>query len=181
MNPRSQLADDHSSLEALLREIEAALRDRDIHAISSKLDLFWARLAVHIRAEHLHLFPAVLGALKNDAAISVAGLSLTDAEFVVDSLRSDHDFFMRELASAVALVREQRSKQLSQTLTMIRNKMLGVESRLKRHNEIEESQIYPLAIETLSEQRQFELAGQIRRELMKRPKRFTEENWRSET
>lgn len=27
-----------------------------------KLDLFWARLAVHIRAEHLHMFPALLRA-----------------------------------------------------------------------------------------------------------------------
>lgn len=181
MNSRALLTDDHASLDVLLRETGAALRNRDIHAISSKLDLFWARLAVHIRAEHLHLFPTVLGALKNDAAISVAGLSLADAEFVVSSLRSDHYFFMRELASAVALVRERRSKQLSQTLTMIRKIMRGVESRLKRHNEIEESQIYPWATKTLSEQQQFELAGHIRHELMKRPKRFTEENWRSET
>ena len=53
----------------------------------------WARLAVHIRTEHLHLFPAI-------------ARRVNAAERAIDRLRADHDFFMRELAQAIAILRE---------------------------------------------------------------------------
>ena len=53
------------------------------------------RPAVHIRAEHLRLFPAVLSATRDDAGL------YAEVESAVAALRRDHDFFMRELAAAV--------------------------------------------------------------------------------
>ena len=47
----------------LLKQVLTALHNKDVEASYSKLDLLWARLAVHIRAEHLHLFPAVINRL----------------------------------------------------------------------------------------------------------------------
>lgn len=52
------LADDHSEMDALLEEFFDALCCADVELIYQTLDFFWARLAMHIRAEHLHLFPA---------------------------------------------------------------------------------------------------------------------------
>lgn len=53
-----RLADDHGALDEVLSQLWKALDTGDVLVSHDKLDLFWARLAVHIRAEHLHLFPA---------------------------------------------------------------------------------------------------------------------------
>jgi hypothetical protein len=52
-----RLADDHAALDEVLRQLQEPLDTADVAASHAQLDLFWARLAVHIRAEHLHLFP----------------------------------------------------------------------------------------------------------------------------
>ncbi|HEX6045334.1 MAG TPA: hemerythrin domain-containing protein, partial [Pyrinomonadaceae bacterium] len=57
-----RLADDHEDLHQLLEQLKKALHETDAGVPRGALDLFWARLAVHIRAEHLRLFPAVLSA-----------------------------------------------------------------------------------------------------------------------
>lgn len=59
------LASDHAELDELLGELFAAFEAGEIELIYRTLDLFWARLAMHIRAEHLHLFPAILGAFES--------------------------------------------------------------------------------------------------------------------
>jgi hypothetical protein len=57
------LASDHDELDELLDKLFASFdASGSVEQIYQKLDLFWARLAVHIRAEHLHLFPLILGA-----------------------------------------------------------------------------------------------------------------------
>ncbi len=53
------LTGDHLELDALLAELFLAFRDGDVELIYQRLDIFWARLVMHIRAEHLHLFPAI--------------------------------------------------------------------------------------------------------------------------
>jgi hypothetical protein len=58
----SVLEDDHESLGQLLTELDADLAKPNIARAFELLDLFWARLAVHIRAENLHLFPALASA-----------------------------------------------------------------------------------------------------------------------
>src|SRR5437764_14237253 len=53
----SLLEEDHASLGGLIEELCAALDGSDVARSFALLDLVWARLAVHIRAEHLCLFP----------------------------------------------------------------------------------------------------------------------------
>ena len=68
---KRQMADDfmeqdHTALGEIFRQLDAALAGGDTIRAFEVLDLAWARLAVHIRAEHLYLFPAVLNALAED-------------------------------------------------------------------------------------------------------------------
>lgn len=56
------LVNDHAELDLLLRGLPAEFDRGAARDVLAKLDLAWARLAVHIRAEHLHLFPALLKA-----------------------------------------------------------------------------------------------------------------------
>ena len=88
-----RLSDDHEAVGEIFDQLLTALKDRNPALSLAKLDLLWARLGVHIRAEHLHLFPAVI-------------TRLDEAQSVVDGLRSDHDFFMREFARAIGILRE---------------------------------------------------------------------------
>jgi hemerythrin superfamily protein len=155
-----RLVDDHEDLHQLLEKLKKALAETDTGVAREMLDLFWARLAVHIRAEHVRLFPAVL-----DAARKNSSISLETAQSVIAQLREDHDFFMHELASAIS-----KDGELS---TIIK----GVEERLDAHNELEEKQIYALIGSILSEEQQAQLASQINEELLKRPPRFTAEVW----
>ena len=160
---QQRLSDDHDAVSEVLEQLLTALDNRDIATSYSKLDLLWARLAVHIRAEHLHLFPAVVG-------------RLTEAQTIVENLRTDHDFFMRELARAVGILREVRNGDeaaLSAAAATVRE----VENRLATHNEIEEDQIYAQASIILTEPEQLELVAQINAELENRPPRFSEEAW----
>jgi hypothetical protein len=63
-------------------------------------------LAVHIRAENLHLFPALANA---PASLFTGRGPLPASEEVhkvLARLRSDHDFFMKELAREIKAMRE---------------------------------------------------------------------------
>src|SRR5215217_4271194 len=95
---RLRLSDDHDAVSEVLDQLLTALENKDVQTSHSKLDLLWARLAVHIRAEHLHLFPAVTDRLTDS--------DLSEAQAIVKNLRADHDFFMHELARAIGVLRE---------------------------------------------------------------------------
>ena len=168
-----RLADDHVALDEVLKALQAALNSGDSKTAFGKLELFWARLAVHIRAEHLHLFPAV-SSHSGDANVDRA----------LDELRADHDFFMHELARAIAIVREVLNTRDSATiireLNAVREVVVAVEQRLVVHNEIEESQVYRLATDILREQEQAELALKINKELANHPPRFAADTWLGE-
>ena len=58
------LGKDHKQLDKLLGAVLAALEGENSVEAFETLDLFWARLAMHIRAENLHLFPSVLNKVK---------------------------------------------------------------------------------------------------------------------
>ena len=168
MRVRQRLSDDHNAVNELLKELLAALKNGDVELTYSRLDLLWARLAVHIRAEHLHLFPAV--------AARVDG-----AESIIENLRTDHDFFMRELARAIGILRELprplESPGSDARFSAVVETVRQVEKRLALHNEAEENQIYRWTTEILTEAEQLELATRINAELEKRPPRFSAEAW----
>ena len=156
-----RLSDDHHAVSEVLEQLLAALENKDVQTSHSRLDLLWARLAVHIRAEHLHLFPAVTD-------------RVAEAQAIVKSLRADHDFFMHELARAIGILRELPD---TTKLAAVADTVRQVAERLATHNEIEENQIYRWSSTILSESEQAELLARINAELENRPPRFSEQAW----
>ena len=163
------LIDDHAAVDKILKQLQAALVGNDVETARTKLDLFWARLAVHIRAEHLHLFPTLLSSLQNEA------------QAVIAELRRDHDFFMHELARAMEIMRK-LSKGLKHPILeeKLKNIVFEVEQRLLRHNELEERQVYRWATTVLNSEEQAKLGDQITTELRNHPPRFTPSTWSDE-
>jgi iron-sulfur cluster repair protein YtfE (RIC family) len=160
---------DHVELDELLAElIDAIYRDQpDGVSTYRKLDLFWARLAVHIRAEHLVVFPAVLDIGKGP------GKEHDDIENILQELRDDHDFFIKELARAVKAMRLVPDfGNESETFEVVRDLVSQVKRRLERHNQIEEEMIYPLAAETDAEHAQLMIRDNALKELENLPRRF---------
>ena len=160
-----QLSDDHQAVGELLTQLLTALSNNDLQVSYSMLDLLWARLAVHIRAEHLHLFPVMKKRLTESG-------DLASAKSMVECLRSDHEFFMRELAGALETLRAGKSD-----LNAVGDTIREIEKRLEIHNELEEKQIYCWTTTILTQPEQKELATQIDAELEKRPPRFSAETW----
>lgn len=166
---RQRLSDDHRAVNEVLKQLLTALNEKDVETSYAKLDLLWARLAVHIRAEHLHLFPAVT---ESDSS---------EAHAIVKNLRADHDFFMHKLARAIGILRELPNTTITADnetkLAAIAETVRQVAERLATHNEIEENQIYRWSSTVLSESQQLELLARINAELENRPPRFSKEAW----
>ena len=178
LSPAAILTNDHAAIDTVLAHLRAACEGDDARASYAAVDLFWARLAVHIRAEHLHLFHTVLTAIKNQ---KLAEPSLAEAESIIAQLRSDHDYYMHELASAVATARELVSTtdqlQIRAGLIHISKILTAVTSSLQRHNQIEEQTIYRWVGIFLDSQMRVKLASQIEQELSNRPPRFSNNIW----
>ncbi len=137
------------------------------------LDHFWARLAVHIRAEHLHLFPALLQRSRD----SKSQCGITDVESRlpdnISMLRSDHDFFVKEIGKDVNLLRaDEKEKRENVDLGEIRKNLMIIAGRLGVHNTLEEIDVYPLAPALLTAEEIAELEVSMSRELAKLPQRF---------
>jgi hypothetical protein len=163
----SLLEEDHDSVGRLFTELDEELSSSNIARAHELLDLFWARLAVHIRAEHLQLFPAVT----NVAAAQFGGNGLptfTEAQRVVVDLRSDHDFFMKELAQLMRMMRERVSDS-----SELKRRLSIVKERLDKHNRIEEEQVYVWPSLLFDAQRIAQLGEGVRKELNNLPQRFS--------
>lgn len=171
-NVEELLAADHRALDVLLRELIADFYVSDASATFSRLDLFWARLAMHIRAENLHLFPAILDAGDD----KFGGQDSVEAREALDKLRRDHDFFMHELAEAVnvmrAFMKSDTQMNAVEQLQPVREIVIRVAERLEAHNRLEEGLVYRLPETLLEPARQSELAAEVRRELENLPPRF---------
>ncbi|MCB1025527.1 MAG: hemerythrin domain-containing protein, partial [Acidobacteria bacterium] len=167
------LTSDHRELDALLDQLYIAIEDGGPTEVFEKLDIFWARLAMHIRAEHLHLFPAVLQAVKSQADANT-DLSPESVQNTLHQLRADHDFFVRELAAAVKLAREivVEGQAVAEKISMIRKKVADVHALLRRHNELEESQVYLWAEQLIESSKRSALIEREQRELDNLPPRF---------
>jgi hypothetical protein len=112
------------------------------------------------------------------------GPNLSEAQSIVNKLRADHDFFMRELARAVGILRELPrplgSADSEASFTSVHEAVLEIEKRLANHNQIEENQIYRWASTILTEAEQVDLATRINAELVNQPPRFSVEAWANE-
>jgi len=175
-----QLTDDHVALDQLLGQLQTALHSADVKTTHTLLDLFWAKLAVHIRSEHLQLFPTVIERLsENPSAVSP---TLDEALSTIEELRADHDFFMKELARVVVILRivslgQKDQPTIDDALNTVRGAMSAVENRLVIHNQLEEKKVYAWATTILNDQEQTELANRISIQLGNRPARFSPNEW----
>ena len=169
------LAKDHRQLDKLLGAVLAALQGENSIEAFETLDLFWARLAMHIRAENLHLFPSVLNKVKGDYPDrNCEYLPSMEVEKAIERLTADHNFFMQQLSRAIRILRETRiASNLTSEFETVREIIGGVSERLTAHNELEELIIYQMPRKLLPREEQIELATRIRRELEKLPPRFT--------
>ena len=175
------LEHDHKQLAEVLRELTAGLKRGNEDQTFQLLDLFWARLAVHIRAENLCLFPAILEAPRE---IFLKGGDLPtfeETKTILERLKADHNFFMDELAKAVKTFREILAKDKSRQqvdvdaeFAGIRDRVEAVSLRLESHNVLEEDQVYKWPGLILSESELQDLQAAIRHELENLPGRFAE-------
>ena len=176
-----RLADDHAALDEVLSQLMKALDTGDVLVSHDRLDLFWARLAVHIRAEHLHLFPAVIDGVSCVSAAQTFSPTLSEAQTSIERLRADHEFFMHELAQAIGILRgllpATDPRAVEDGVRTVRAAVLEIEKKLVLHNELEENQIYCWATTILDEPGQVDLATRINAELAKQPPRFSLEAW----
>jgi len=177
------LVEDHAEMDDLLRRVRSALDRKDPEAAFSLLDLLWARLAVHIRAENTLLFPALERAHDR---LSIArrpearhGPAHPPAPLIAE-LREDHDFFMRELTRAVLalkqLCRTSSCAEAERVCDQVRRTLAAVEERLRRHNEREESGVYQLAHQWLDTAQMEKLRRRIADDLRRMPSRWTSGN-----
>jgi len=169
------LSEDHESLDKLLTELVAALDKRDARVAFAHLDLFWARLAMHIRGENLHLFPTILSALHGDTAKGETEIpSRTEVLEAISQLRSDHEFFMQELAGAIKVMRDRQTDVSSETNTTesVRRMIATLRKRLEAHNKLEEEMVYCWPAKLLEPEGQATLEVQISKELKNLPPRF---------
>jgi hypothetical protein len=180
-DPEKLLVGDHVDLNGVLTKLKEALSSGDIETSHAELDFFWARLAVHIRAEHLQLFPSVIDRLGKVTLDRAGAPSLGEGQLVVERLRADHDFFMHELARSINILRRLSNasdrEKINVGLKTVQDTLLEVEKRLTIHNEFEETLIYRWTTLILNEQEQADLAKRINAELANYPSRFSRETW----
>lgn len=171
-----QMGKDHEALGELLQTLDSTLEKHELMSSFESLDLFWARLAVHIRAENVRLFPAILSA--RSKVVDTALPSLREVQSTIQQLRVDHNFFMDELSDAVQTMRQlvkaevYDQQRLVMELSRIRDHVDAVSTRLKVHNELEEEQVYrwPTLMLSASELRIWE--DVLKHEIENLPPRF---------
>ena len=171
---------DHQHLSALLKNLRSALDDPGQTRTFELLDLFWARLAVHIRAENLCLFPALLRAVTAGPNEGDAP-TLDEVNCAVETLRSDHNFFMDQLSKAVNMLRHAQSnlkdtQSMINTCEKVRSVVDAISGRLCEHNRLEEEQVYRWTERILSATELDALSAALRYQLKNLPPRFASRN-----
>ena len=172
----SVLVDDHAELNKLIVQLLVRLDEGDKARAFERLDLLWARLAVHIRAEHLWLFPSILSAPRAKFTARSGGPGYQEAQSAINQLRLDHDFFMHELGAAITTIRPHANvtdhEATSKQLRYVENSAVKIQSRLEQHNQLEENHVYEWVNVLLGEAERLALTARIRHELVRLPPRF---------
>ncbi len=168
------LAHDHDDLDETLVELDRAIEAENLAGSFEFLDLFWGRLAVHIRAENVVLFPALLKAVEQaeNAAGKSAVVTAGEMRQLVAELRHDHDFFMFELTALIKQLRTLLRENRKEGLAEIRDRLVPVRQRLEAHNALEETRAYHYAALLLNPDGQAALHQSIQRELENLPPRL---------
>jgi hypothetical protein len=143
-------------------------------AESFLVDLFWARLAIHTRAENLHLFPAIANAPASLFTGKGSCPTFEEAHDLLLRLRSDHDFFMKELAEMIKRARRIRAGQAADfnVAEELRRRLVVIGKRLEAHNRLEEEQTCGWPALIFDEPTMAKLCERLRQELENLPPRF---------
>lgn len=170
----SLMETDHESLAGLLAELETELARSNLPRAFELLDLFWARLAMHIRAEHLHLFTALANA---PASVFTGKGNLPTSEEVrnlLSVLRADHDFFMKELARTIKFMRVIAGSQpaRAEDVAEVQQRMMVIKQRLEAHNQLEEERAYIWPVLLFDGPTVARLRASLQHELENLPPRF---------
>jgi len=171
------LASDHAALDYAFDAVIQAIDGNNAAESFARLDLLWARLGMHIRAEHLCLFPAILNALSDEGARQIASLDSDSAREIIEKLRGDHDYFMHEMARTIKLLRKVQAaddEDSNEWQDTARQSMIAIRHCLESHNAIEEERVYRWASMLLRGEDQLNLASCVRKELGNLPPRFRE-------
>jgi hemerythrin superfamily protein len=150
------LESDHKEINDLLHRAREVIFLSDREYVYAAVDMVWARLAVHIRAEHIRLFPALIGAGAD--------------EKILDGLRNDHASFMNALGQVIKNLTGDPVGKI-ESGEMILAILDNVENRLLEHNELEERLIYPITL-CFEKADAIRLYDEIKRELDNIPPRF---------
>ena len=150
---------DHAAISRLLEKTLDGFSARTDDRFQ-RLDMFWARLAMHIRAEHLHLFPAVMSSPGTSPHVTR----------IIARFRGEHDDFMRELAAIVKSAGKTVLSVADPEDLLARLRDLG--SRLNDHDRTEEETIYASDRLRLEPDEYRRLAEKIRHEITALPPRF---------
>jgi hypothetical protein len=170
----SLLEDDHQSLAQLFADLDEELEKPNLARAFELLDLVWARLAVHIRAENLHLFPAIVNASASLFTEKGGRPTFAEAQGLILRLRSDHDFFMKELAQIINVGREIVAVQTPSVAEFgeLRPRLTVIRTRLEAHNRLEEDQLYKWPGLLFDKSTLVDLSQRLHHELENLPPRF---------
>ena len=88
---------------------------------------------------------------------------------MIDQLRLDHEFFMRELGTSVNSMRKLQdasdNEVLSKQFQIVRRSVVEMKTRLAKHNQLEENHVYKWVNVLLDETQLSVLAFGIKREI----------------
>ena len=163
---------DHVEIDALLEDIFKSFGNSGSTEIFRKLDYFWARLAMHIRAEHLHIFPALIAFHNAHGPVGKRGEQLADVSSEIARLRDDHDFFMHELAEAIKAMSAITTENEARTIRDVQRRIQALALRLDDHNQREEQKIYPIISMLTVPGESGKLEASVKHELENPPPRF---------
>jgi len=169
------MEDDHQQLASLISTLLKELDELPRTRVFELLDLFWARLAVHIRAENRCLFPALRKSFAESVHNSGHLPTFDEVDSTIETLRSDHNFFMDQLAKAVLMLRESQSQNLQSNASAdARRIVAAVSQRLREHDRLEEEHVYKWTDAILTEVELTTLSIALRHELENMPPRFSD-------
>lgn len=140
---------DHKLMEDVLEDLAGILQRQDLNRAFELLDLFWTQLTVHIRAENVCLFPAILTAPRSSFSADRGLPSYEEVKTTIDTLREDHRFFVEQISQALRQIRELTAQtgepqpDSESQLFEIRRRMITVANRLREHNRLELQRVYP--------------------------------------
>lgn len=144
----ANLEGDHKLIEEVLDDLLTLLQKQDINRAFELLDLFWTQLAVHIRAENVCLFPAILNAPRESFGRKNGLPPFEEVKALIETLRADHAFFVDQVSQAIRRIRELMALAdipkvgLEPQVNEIKETMLAVADRLRAHSDLEHDKVY---------------------------------------